>query len=120
MWPFAAGKVSRTLNSNHEMYSGGFGYFDMALPAMHQDASYFALQNTNWLFVGLDTAYIDHDLDAQQVAWLNLVIKESTAANGWQSQETGAVLAPAAVLDGSTRKGPSSGRPFGICSTQRR
>ena len=81
LWPFAAGKMSRTLNSNHEMYSGGFGYFDLALPAMHQDASYFALQNANWLLVGLDTAYVDHDLDAQQVAWLNLVIKESTAAN---------------------------------------
>ncbi len=87
LWPFGAGKLSRTLNSNHEMYSGGFGYFDLALPAMQQEGSYFALQNASWLLVGLDTAYVDHDLDAQQVAWLNLVIKESTAANGGKAKK---------------------------------
>ena len=54
---------------------------------MKQDGSYFALQNSNWLLVGLDTAYVDHDLDAQQVAWLNLVIKESTAASGGKAKK---------------------------------
>jgi hypothetical protein len=54
---------------------------------MQQEGSYFALQNANWLLVGLDTAYVDHDLDAQQVAWLNLVIKESTAANGGKAKK---------------------------------
>jgi hypothetical protein len=69
-WPFAAGRLHRAINSNHEMYSGGYGYFDLVLPRFQQPASYFALQNTHWLLVGLDTAYIDHDMDPRQVAWL--------------------------------------------------
>lgn len=77
VWPRAAGRISRTLNSNHEMYSGGFGYFELALPALGQASSYFAFENDHWLLVGLDTAYVDHDIDNQQVAWLNAVIKKA-------------------------------------------
>jgi len=80
-WPRAAGRMSRTLNSNHEMYSGGFGYFKLALPALNQSSSYFALENHHWLLVCLDTAYVDHDMDTEQVAWLNLVLKERQQAN---------------------------------------
>lgn len=86
VWPSAAGAISRTLNSNHEMYSGGFGYFDLALPALQQSSSYFAFQNTHWLLVGLDTAYVDHDMDGEQVAWLNLVIDQAKAANGGRAK----------------------------------
>ncbi len=77
VWPRAAGRVSRTLNSNHEMYSGGYGYFELALPALGQASSYFAFQNSHWLLVGLDTAYVDHDMDNQQVAWLNAVVRQA-------------------------------------------
>jgi len=80
LWPTAAGRLNRTLNSNHEMYSGGFGYFKHALPALGQTSSYFAFQNRNWLLVGLDTAYVDHDMDNEQVAWLNLVIDKANRA----------------------------------------
>ncbi len=80
-WPKEAGRLSRALNSNHEMYSGGFGYFTRALPALAQPSSYFALQNRHWLLVGLDTAYVDHDMDAQQVAWLNLLIQRVAQGN---------------------------------------
>ena len=80
-WPVAAGRINRALNANHEMYSGGFGYFKLTLPAFGQPSSYFALENTHWLLVGLDTAYVDHDMDTEQVAWLNLVIEEVTQAN---------------------------------------
>jgi hypothetical protein len=73
-WPKNAGKISRTLNGNHEMYSGGYGYFDVALPAFKQPSSYFALQNDNWLLIALDTAYVDHDVDQTQVGWLNTVV----------------------------------------------
>jgi hypothetical protein len=76
-WPTSAGRVSRALNGNHEMYSGGFAYFDDILPAFKQPSSYFALQNTNWLVVGLDTAHTDHALDAQQVAWLQSVVQKA-------------------------------------------
>ena len=69
-WPFSAGTLHRAINSNHEMYSGGYGYFDIVLPRFEQPASYFALQNDHWLLAGLDTAYVDHDMDPRQVTWL--------------------------------------------------
>jgi hypothetical protein len=77
VWPLEAGRVSRALNANHEMYSGGYGFFDIMLPTLKQKASYFALQNQHWLLVGLDTAYIDHDLDSRQVAWLENTIADA-------------------------------------------
>jgi hypothetical protein len=60
LWP--EGSIgSLTLNSNHEMYSGGSPYFDVALGdplfALQQKSSFFALENTNWVIVGLDSAY---------------------------------------------------------------
>jgi hypothetical protein len=75
VWPTDAGKVSRAMNGNHEMYSGGYAYFDHILPTFHQNSSYFAVQNTDWLLVGLDTAHTDHALDYEQVAWLNSVVQ---------------------------------------------
>ena len=78
--------VRRTLNGNHEMYSGGAGYFDKALPFVDQHSSCFAYQNSKWLLVGLDTAYVDHNLDERdkyganrtnQVGWLNKVIEDA-------------------------------------------
>jgi hypothetical protein len=82
LWPRAAGKRTLAINSNHEMYSGGFGYFKRMLPAIGQKSSYFAFENSHWLLVGLDTAYVDHDMDNEQVAWLNLIIKQSCANGG--------------------------------------
>ena len=76
-WPTSGGKVSRALNGNHEMYSGGFAYFDDILAKFEQPSSYFALQNANWLLVGLDTAHTDHALDAQQVAWLKSLVQKA-------------------------------------------
>jgi hypothetical protein len=73
-WPKDAARWSRTLNGNHEMYSGGYGYFDVALKAFEQPASYFAYRNKHWLLAGLDTAYVDHDMDSKQVGWLNRLI----------------------------------------------
>jgi hypothetical protein len=46
-----------TLNGNHEMYSGGAGYFRLALPAFGQETSYLCLENAHWRIVGLDTGY---------------------------------------------------------------
>jgi hypothetical protein len=70
LWPKVDGAVSRALNSNHEMYSGGYGYFDRILPAFEQEASYFACHNDYWLLVGLDTGYDEHDLHGEQAEWL--------------------------------------------------
>ena len=45
------------LNANHEMYSGGRGYFDVALPGLQQETSYFCLENDYWRIVAVDTGY---------------------------------------------------------------
>jgi hypothetical protein len=87
LWPRDAGKRTIAVNSNHEMYSGGFGYFKLALPAIGQKSSYLAFENKNWLLVVLDTAYVDHDMDNEQVAWLNLVLKQSREANNGQAKK---------------------------------
>ncbi len=76
-WPTSAGKVSRGLNSNHDMYSGGHAYFGKVLPAFHQESSYFALQNDHWTLIALDTAYVDHDIDDQQKKWVLEVVKNA-------------------------------------------
>ena len=77
VWPTDAGTVNRALNGNHEMYSGGFGYFQHILPAFKQPCSYFAVQNEHWVLAGLDTAYIDHDMDNAQVAWLTMIVNQA-------------------------------------------
>ena len=59
LWPFTNHR-SYALNSNHEMYSGGHGYYGTLLKDpefQHQQAGYFALTNAQWLIIGLDTAY---------------------------------------------------------------
>jgi hypothetical protein len=70
--------VSRALNGNHEMYAGGFAYFDQVLPKFGQQASCFAWQNPHWLLIGLDTAYKDFDLDKERhVPWLRQVVSQA-------------------------------------------
>src|SRR5438067_10197938 len=61
-WPKRTDRnlIQRALNGNHEMYSGGFAYYDATLPAFHQWGSYFAFANDNWLLVGLDTGQVEH------------------------------------------------------------
>ncbi|HSR50537.1 MAG TPA: metallophosphoesterase [Acidobacteriota bacterium] len=60
-------QVWLTLNGNHDMYSqnnAGAGYFLTLLDKtpqfeQQQNTSYFALENSNWIVVGLDTTYFD-------------------------------------------------------------
>jgi hypothetical protein len=79
-WPVRGGNtVNRTLNGNHEMYSGGQGYFESLESFFHQPASCFAMQNSNWILVCLDTAYKDFDLDSAQVAWLKSIVDAAGA-----------------------------------------
>jgi len=77
---------SRTLNANHDMYSGGWGYFDYVINGdrrfqsqKDQDgkpSSFFSLENDHWLILGLDTGYHEnlifdaHDLYGRQDAWV--------------------------------------------------
>jgi hypothetical protein len=77
VWPRRPEAVHRALNSNHEMYSGGYPYFQSTLPAFGQEASYFAFQNEHWTLVGLDVAHIDHGIDDEQVAWLAAILQQA-------------------------------------------
>lgn len=82
-WPQHAGRGrSFILNSGLEMYSGGNGYFSLALGSeifRHQNkTSYFALTFGKWVILGLDSAYhasasnlyTNGILGEQQSAWI--------------------------------------------------
>lgn len=62
LWPDQKNGRNFTLNSNHEMYGGATGYFDVALQAGGKFAaqagkSYYALKYGPWLVLCLDSAY---------------------------------------------------------------
>jgi 3',5'-cyclic AMP phosphodiesterase CpdA len=85
-WP--AGTIGTfAINSNHEMYAGGEGYFQVTLRqsafARHQKASYFCLSIPGWQIIGLDSAYAASDffyqkgrLSDAQLAWLGAQLAE--------------------------------------------
>ncbi|HEX5736275.1 MAG TPA: metallophosphoesterase [Blastocatellia bacterium] len=77
LWPKNNVATNRAINSNHEMYTGGHAYYQLTLPKFNQPASYFAFQNDHWVLVGLDSAYIDHDLMGDQVEWLRNIINQA-------------------------------------------
>jgi Calcineurin-like phosphoesterase len=70
-WPVTAehagsGVTSWSLNGNHDMYSGGFGYFGTLLADPRfaaqrspdgESTSFFRLTSPSWDFLGLDTAW---------------------------------------------------------------
>ncbi len=59
IWPKSS-IGSFALNSNHEMYSGAANYFHAITNqpfGMQNGCSFFALENKNWVIVGLDSAY---------------------------------------------------------------
>lgn len=84
LWPVSqeqadAGVTSWSLNGNHDMYSGGFGYFGTLLQDRRfkgqrspdgRPTSFFRLRSPFWDFVGLDTAWDTDVTSAGQVAVL--------------------------------------------------
>jgi formylglycine-generating enzyme required for sulfatase activity len=81
LWPKRSDALSRAVPGNHDMYSGGYGFFERILPAFQQDASYFAIQNNHWLLIGLDTSYEDADIDEEQLNWLQILASNAGARN---------------------------------------
>lgn len=73
-WPKIDGAVSRALNSNHEMYSGGRGLFNVTLPTFEQHSSVCAVETEGWLIVGLDSGYKEHDFARDQAGWLERIV----------------------------------------------
>lgn len=71
--------TSWALNANHDMYSGGEGYFNYLLDdarfKAQEKSSFFSLENDKWILLGLDTGYSDnrifdaHDLYGTQDKW---------------------------------------------------
>jgi hypothetical protein len=76
-WPVRSaeeGVPSWAINGNHDMYSGGHGYFGYLLRdprfAAQNGSSYFCLRNRHWQLLGLDSAYRDEDLAGDQGEWV--------------------------------------------------
>ena len=91
-WPVARqdeNVLSWTLSGNHDMYSGGHGYFDVVLrdprfrghrlqPGSAQEcSSHFSLENDHWQVLGLDTGYKDHDLAGDQAQWVQQKLSDA-------------------------------------------
>ncbi len=78
MWPVtteqaSAGVTSWSLNGNHDMYGGGFGYFQTLLGDERfarqrspdgKPTSFFRLRSPSWDFVALDTSWNTDPLSA--------------------------------------------------------
>jgi hypothetical protein len=76
-WPVRrneAGITSWALNSNHDMFSGAWDYYDylLAQPQFRhqQGSSFFSLENEHWQILGLDSAYQEYDLFGLQANWV--------------------------------------------------
>lgn len=130
IWPRGS-ITSLTLNSNHEMYSGAKAYFKaISEPPFdkQQGCSYFALENSNWVIVGLDSAYYspEHDLymngslgssDAPQLQFLRTQVTNAknngkkvivlTHHNGLQEDGSGTTNLWTQVMGAFAGSGPA-------------
>ena len=84
LWPVTqeqadAGVTSWSLNGNHDMYSGGFGYFGTLLgdPRFRlqrspdgKPTSFFRLRSPSWDFIGIDTSWDTDVISAGKVGVL--------------------------------------------------
>jgi len=78
-----------TLCGNHDMYSGGNGYYWL-LSQIEQQASYFLLENSNWQLLAMDTGHNDSNpitvasymtsVNPKEVDWLRDKIKTAGPA----------------------------------------
>jgi hypothetical protein len=86
-WPVRASEAATVgswlLNGNHDMYSGGWAYYDALdeerFKPYHQGSSYFQLANDHWQVFGLDTAWDDHGLAGSQGEWVRAGIEAAPA-----------------------------------------
>lgn len=80
------------LTGNHDMYSGGVGYYDtldrtnvppLAPPGQRQTNSFFCLRSSGWQLLGMDTSL--HDDDVFDVATSMTYLEDSELA--WHKQK---------------------------------
>lgn len=77
-----------SLCGNHDMYSGGNGYYWL-LDQLGQQASYFTLRNENWQIIAMDTGHNDCNpltvatnmtsVNANETTWIRSQITKSAA-----------------------------------------
>jgi len=98
IWP--KGQIgSFALNSNHEMYSGAKPYFQAinGSPFDQQaGCSYFALENDNWIIVGLDSAFFS--------PWEGLYMDGRIFPEGRPNEQNSFLLQKATVAQTSGKK----------------
>jgi hypothetical protein len=71
-----------SLCGNHDMYSGGQGYYWL-VDQIGQQASYFCLQNPNWLFLAMDTGHNDNNPITVTTNMTKLVTFGTWAEENW-------------------------------------
>jgi hypothetical protein len=84
-WPVREDEAARfgswNLNANHDMYSGGYGYFDHLLSqpqfSRQGKSSFFRLENDHWQILALDTAHKDFALQGNQAEWVAACRREA-------------------------------------------
>jgi 3',5'-cyclic AMP phosphodiesterase CpdA len=85
-WPVKDAEADQVgswcLNGNHDMYSGGYGYFDKLLNdrRFHRQgqASFFRCYNQQWQVLGLDTAWDDNGFKDPQADWVKHVLEQNS------------------------------------------
>jgi hypothetical protein len=70
------------LCGNHDMYSGGQGYYWL-VDQIGQQASYFCLQNSNWQFLAMDTGHNDNNPITVSTNMTKLVTFGTWAEENW-------------------------------------
>jgi len=71
-----------TLCGNHDMYSGGKGYYSL-LDQIGQKSSYFCLQNDDWMFLAMDTGFNDKDPFSVSTNMTKLVSQDGWSEASW-------------------------------------
>ena len=139
-WPVHPGEANKVgswcINGNHDMFSGGFAYFDTLLKdprfANQRQASFFHLYNDDWQILGLDTAWDDNGLKDPQADFVNHSLKDckqkAIALSHHQffsayepSEDCGKVLREklGKALEGNRSMPPSGVTSTAACSTSR-
>jgi predicted phosphodiesterase len=72
-----------SLCGNHDMYSGGDGYYWL-IDHIGQQCSYFCLQNDYWQFLAMDTGHNDHDPVTVATNMTSLVNIPGWSEANWQ------------------------------------
>jgi hypothetical protein len=98
LWPVTieqsrGGVTSWSLNGNHDMYGGGWGYFDTLLADERfanqrsptgKPTSFFRIKTPSWDIVGLDTAWDSDVLSMGQHAML--ADPQAAVVSGWAAE----------------------------------